>query len=186
MLLSDMVLLKDLGSQLRKDKSGYQRTGLFKCVSCPNTFEIPYSRLKLRKHNTCRSCTLALRSITHGESGTKNHMRWSLMKIRCLKNYDKGYKNYGGRGITIYPKWIESYEAYRDYILSLPNAMEDGLSVDRINNDGNYEPNNLRWATHVEQANNRRKRTEYPKRNSRGVFTKNGDVEEVSFTIEKA
>ena len=61
---------------------------------------------------------------------------------------------YGGRGISVCKEWDESYEAFRDWALA--NGYADGLSIDRIDVDGNYEPPNCRWATNQEQQNNKR------------------------------
>lgn len=78
---------------------------------------------------------------------------WSYMKTRCLNpNCDKFYL-YGGRGITIHPEWIISFQKFLDHIGPAPSHEH---SLDRINTNGNYEPGNVKWSTHVEQCNNRR------------------------------
>jgi hypothetical protein len=79
------------------------------------------------------------------------------MKQRCFNPHNKSYKNYGGRGITIFPKWINDYTAFRQYIEQhLGPKPSPEHSIDRINNDGNYEPDNLRWATPPQQGENQR------------------------------
>lgn len=80
---------------------------------------------------------------------------WLEMRSRCLSPSDSAYENYGGRGITICPEWLEQFGAFLEHIGRRPSAAH---SVDRINNDGNYEPGNVRWATRVQQAQNRRPR----------------------------
>lgn len=89
---------------------------------------------------------------------------WKNMRKRCLNEKDKAYHNYGGRGIRIHPPWIKSFETFRDYMLSLPDCPDNAevpgdrakLTIDRKNNDGNYEPGNMKWSTRKEQQVNRR------------------------------
>ena len=76
------------------------------------------------------------------------------MKMRCYNEKSSGYKYYGGRGIQICDRWLESYENF----LADMGERPEGLSIDRIENDGNYEPSNCRWATVLEQNRNKRKR----------------------------
>ena len=77
---------------------------------------------------------------------------WRSIKDRCFNPFDKSYKHYGGRGIGMYQEWINSFQAFYDYIGDRPRS---DLTLDRKNNNGNYEPGNLRWATAKFQARNR-------------------------------
>lgn len=66
----------------------------------------------------------------------------------------KGYQNYGGRGITVCDEWLHSFVSFKDW--AFEHGYQEGLTIDRINNDGNYEPDNCRWVDYITQANNKR------------------------------
>ena len=91
---------------------------------------------------------------THGESKTRLHNIWSHMKRRCKNPKNHAYPRYGGRGIKVCDEWNESYIAFSKW--ARKNGYSDLLSIDRINNDGDYEPKNCRWTTCTEQGKNTR------------------------------
>lgn len=88
---------------------------------------------------------------------TKLYHVWDSIKYRCNNPHYPRWKDYGGRGIKICDEWASNFQAFFDYVSALPHFGEPGYSIDRINNDGNYEPGNVRWATRTEQNRNRRK-----------------------------
>ena len=95
------------------------------------------------------------RSTKHGMAHTKIYEVWKTIKARCFNPNNHKYPNYGGRGITMFAKWISDFQSFYDYVSTLPHFGEEGYSLDRINNNGNYEPDNLRWADRKTQARNK-------------------------------
>lgn len=110
--------------------------------------------LKRMKSCGCKSTYKYITSqITHGMSRKKVYHTWQQMKQRCGNKNHKLYKWYGGAGITVCKRWLKFDNFYKDM-----GEHPDGLSLDRINPNGNYEPSNCRWATSRIQALNKRKK----------------------------
>ncbi len=109
------------------------------------------SGISLRKGNT-KSCGCLYYS-QNGEAGTPEHRIWKDMKRRCYSPQRSDYYLYGGCGITVCARWRTSFVNFLADMGPRPSAEH---SIDRINNDGNYEPGNVRWASRIEQAQNKR------------------------------
>ena len=97
-----------------------------------------------------REAVKSLDNSTHKDSKSATYYTWNSMKSRCYNPKNDSYYRYGGRGIQVCDRWLNSYENFLEDMGHKP----DECSLDRINNDGNYDPTNCRWATIYEQANN--------------------------------
>lgn len=101
---------------------------------------------------------------THGESKTKLYMAWQNMKARCYRKSSREYDNYGGRGIAVCNEWRSSYESFRDWAFSNgynPNAGHLECTLDRIDVNKGYLPDNCRWISNREQQNNKQNNVHY-------------------------
>lgn len=98
-----------------------------------------------------RSCGCRKKNRNHGWSKTPTYKSWLHMRGRCFDANNPNYSEWGGRGITVCDRWSDFMNFLEDM-----GPRPDGTSIDRMDNDGNYEPGNCRWATPLEQSRNRR------------------------------
>lgn len=134
----------------RKDTSG---AWMWLCqCACSRWVEVRGATLNAGRTSACASCATRVSSTKHGATGTPLYGRWRAMLNRCELRSHSDWSNYGGRGITVCARWHE-YEAFA---ADMGPTFESHLELDRIDVDGNYEPSNCRWATRVQQQNNKR------------------------------
>ena len=111
----------------------------------------------------------------HGKTNTRLFSIWTNMHTRCHNKNNAKYKNYGARGIRICSEWEKDFMSFYDW--SMENGYDDELTIDRVNNDGDYEPSNCRWVTQKIQQNNR---------TSNRLITHNGKTQTMQqWAIEK-
>lgn len=158
--LFGLLVAIELGPYLKLTK---QRTWKCRCV-CGKELVVRQDCLRSGNTTSCgcqrkvhAAVAIRKRCTTHGQSKLAEYFVWKTMKARCRNPKNLEFKNYGGRGIKVCDRWLNSFEAFLGDMGRRPTPAH---SIDRINNDGNYEPGNCRWATWKQQAANRRKSSE--------------------------
>lgn len=154
---------------------------IYKCLcSCGEVKNIDGVSIRRGHTKSCgclliESCTKnGLKRKTHGQSYKKEGIYhiWQSLKARCLNESNGSYMNYGGRGITVCDRWRNSFESFSEDMGQRPK----GFTIDRIDTNGNYQPDNCRWATNADQCQNKRNNV----LNSRDV-----DKIRLDYSIEK-
>jgi hypothetical protein len=127
--------------------------------SCGNFTVVQTSNLRNGNTNSCgcfRQEFIAAKNKKHSMTGTVEHETWNSMKKRCLNPKHKSYHNYGGRGIRICDRWLDPESGFENFYADMGPRPSDKHSIDRINNGGDYCPENCKWSTRFEQNRNKR------------------------------
>lgn len=144
---------------LKRDANGKrgQPRWLCKC-DCGNRTIVDASKLKSGHTKSCGCLvaeTLSKCRTKHNGKHTRLYRIWCAMKERCSRKENVAYNSYGGRGIKVCDEWIHDFASFRDWATA--NGYSDQLSIDRIDPNGNYCPQNCRWESTKTQANNKRR-----------------------------
>jgi len=139
----------------RKTPEGRRRTYWLCRCDCGVIKEIAASRLARRSVYSCGCFKYPNPSMRHGRTGTAEYRSWRAMIDRCTLRSHRSWDNYGGRGVMVCDEWLSSFESFFEHVGSRPSPSH---TLDRIDNDGDYEPGNVRWSTASEQRKNQRSR----------------------------
>ncbi len=157
--LSGMIF----GKLTAKESMGARRHGglVWRCVcECGNVKDVPSASLRSGGTRSC-GCLFGKHMITHGMSKTPEYKVWCFMIQRCNNPKSDSYPLYGGRGISVCSRW----EVFENFISDMGRRPDNSLSIERVDNERGYSPDNCKWDTHTAQARNTRK----PKTNTSGI-----------------
>jgi hypothetical protein len=148
-------LVVELRSESKVFPSGQKQPQYVCLCDCGQTTIVLARNLVSGNTKSC-GCLAVDTRTKHQHYGDVVYKAWDNMRSRCYNTNIPQYEGWWGRGITVCDEWKNDFQVFYDYVSKLPHFGEEGYSLDRIDNDGNYEPGNVRWATRFEQTHNRR------------------------------
>uniref|UniRef100_A0A6M3J1L0 Uncharacterized protein n=1 Tax=viral metagenome TaxID=1070528 RepID=A0A6M3J1L0_9ZZZZ len=150
-----MKLIRRLGTKPSKTGKSISSWGLFLCSYCKQEVECQLTVGRENKSCGCSSWKLISAGVTkHGKSKSSLYSVWHGMKTRCYNKNVLNHKHYGARGIIVCKEWINNFELFQNW--ALENGYKKGLQIDRIDNNGNYNPSNCRFVSQKENMRNNR------------------------------
>ena len=145
-IINGIKVVRDLGMN---NQAPRKRIAEFECF-CGNTFVGKVNAVLSGHKKTCGCTKHIAKTFTHKLSKHPLYRKWSGMITRVSNSNESHWHRYGGRGITMCSEWRNDFMSFYEWAIN--NGYKDGLTIDRINNDGNYEPSNCQWITMKENS----------------------------------
>ena len=155
--IGNLIYLCEIDPYVSPNGKKY-RQAIFLC-SCGKEFSTLIQSVNSSLTKSCGCLNIKIAKETHTKHGLMNHpiyIIWKGMKQRCSNPNTRNYHRWGGRGIEVCKEWINDFKVFYDW--SMSNGWKKGLQIDRINNDGNYYPDNCRFVTHFQNQQNKSNR----------------------------
>ena len=150
-----LTVVAEIESRIARSKRRTHRYRIVRCqCACGALADVSLTHLRSGGTASC-GCLGKKNATRHGKRYTPTYEIWKTMRQRCVNPRNRKFRLYGGRGISVCDRWLNSFVSFLEDMGERP----EGCSIDRINNDGNYEPGNCRWATRTQQARNTRQTT---------------------------